>query len=153
LGQYDNGAGPQFNMTALAMRTSGVINAVSQLHGQVTREMFAPLWPDRAPNDRPIAAITNGVHVPTWVSGDMARGFQRHLSRAWRDQYEDEAFWARLHDVPDEELWSARQSLRAWMFQFIRERARERWTDDLAGAARVVAGGAMLDPHALTIGF
>jgi starch phosphorylase len=153
LGSYDNGQGLQFNMTALAMRSSGAINAVSDLHGRVTREMFAPLWPERPADQRPVAAITNGVHVPTWVSGEMARLFERHLSSAWRDQYEDPTFWSRILDIPDEDLWAARQNLRAYMFQFIRERVRQRWTGNDPSAARVIAGGAMLDPHALTIGF
>jgi len=152
LGTYDSGHGPQFNMTALAMRSSGAINAVSQLHGQVTRDMFASLWPGTPSDERPVGAITNGVHVPTWVSGELARLFERHLSSAWRDQYEDPKFWARILDIPDTDLWAARQALRTYLFQFLRERARERWIDDQAGS-RVVAGGAMLDPHALTIGF
>ena len=153
LGGYDNGRGLEFNMTALAMRSSGAINAVSQLHGQVTREMFAPLWPNDPPDARPVAAITNGVHVPTWVSGEMARLYERHLSAAWREQYEDPAIWSRVLDIPDEELWRARQHLRAFMFQFIRERVRRSWIGDQTSAARVIAGGAMLDPDALTIGF
>jgi starch phosphorylase len=153
LGQYDNGNGPQFNMTALAMRSSGAINAVSQLHGRVTRRMFAPLWPDQPDDDRPVGTITNGVHVPTWVSAQMASLFERHLSPAWLDQYEDPDLWARVLDIPDDELWAARQALRMYLFQFIRERARARWTENQAGAARVVASGAMLDPDALTIGF
>ena len=108
LGSYDNGHGPQFNMTALAMRSAGAINAVSELHGEVTRDMFAPLWPDQPPNDRPVGTITNGVHVPTWMAATSAELFERHLSPAWRDQYEDPAFWARILDIPDEELWAAR---------------------------------------------
>ena len=153
LGSYDNGHGPQFNMTALAMRSSGAINAVSELHGAVTREMFAPLWPDQPIDDRPVSPITNGVHVPTWMAADLGELFERHLSPAWRDQYEDPAFWARILDIADEDLWAARQRLRSALFEFIRERARQRWTADQAGAARVVASGAMLDPNALTIGF
>jgi starch phosphorylase len=153
LGQYDSGTGPNFNMTALAMRSAGVINAVSQLHGEVTRQMFAPLWSDRPAEERRVGTVTNGVHVPTWVSGDLARLFERHLSPAWRDQYEDPSFWARILEIPDEDLWAARQSLRAALFQFIRERARERWTDEPSAVARVVTFGAMLDPNALTIGF
>jgi glycogen phosphorylase len=153
LGQYDSGTGPKFNMTALAMRSSGAINAVSQLHGEVTRQMFAPLWADRPAEERHVETVTNGVHVPTWVSSDMARLFERHLSPAWRDQYEDPSFWSRILEIPDEDLWAARQSLRAALFQFIRERARERWTDDPSSAAKVVTFGAMLDPNALTIGF
>jgi len=153
LGDYDNGNGRQFNMTALAMRSSGAINGVSQLHRNVTREMFAPLWPDQTTGDRPVAAITNGVHVPTWVSADLARLFERHLSPAWRDQYEDPDFWRRILEIPDDELWAARSALRSFLFQFILARTRLRWTTDGAGSGRVVAGGAMLDPQALTIGF
>jgi glycogen phosphorylase len=153
LGRYDNGQGEQFNMTALAMRSSGAINGVSELHGVVTREMFAPLWPDMPPADRPVGTVTNGVHVPTWMSGEMARLFERQLSPAWQNQYEDPAFWARILDIPDEDLWAARRYLRAALFRFIRERVRDRWTIDQAGPNRVVAGGAMLDPEALTIGF
>jgi glycogen phosphorylase len=153
LGHYDNGAGPQFNMTSLAMRSAGAINAVSKLHGEVTRNMFAPLWPDLPPDQRPVNTITNGVHAPTWVSNSLARLFERHLSPAWRDQYEDPSFWSRILEIPDEDLWAARQTLRAALFDFIRERARQRWTQDEAGATRIVAAGAMLDPNALTIGF
>ena len=153
LGTYDNGAGPQFNMTALAMRSAGAINAVSQLHGAVTREMFAPLWPEVAENDRPVGAITNGVHVPTWVAGRLGALFDRHLGAQWRDRYDEPAFWMSVLDIPDDELWAVRCSLRESLFQFVRERARVRFAEEDAGAARVVAGGAMLDPQALTIGF
>ncbi len=153
LGTYDAGQGPQFNMTALAMRSAGSINAVSRLHGAVTREMFAPLWPDQPPGDRPISTITNGGHVPTWVAAEMSRLYERHLSPAWREQYEDPAAWARILEIPDEDLWAARRVLRHTLFQFIRDRARQRWTHDEASAARVVASGAMLDADALTIGF
>jgi starch phosphorylase len=153
LGGYDNGAGSQFNMTALAMRSAGAINAVSQLHGEVTRGMFAPLWPAREAADQAIGSITNGVHVPTWVSNEWARLFERFVSPAWRDQYEDAALWARVLEIPDDDVWAARQALRTYLFQFIRERARDRWIGDQGGASRVVAGGAMLDPGALTIGF
>ncbi len=153
LGTYDAGQGPLFNMTALAMRSAGTINAVSQLHGAVAREMFGPLWPGLAPGDRPIATITNGVHVPSWIAGELGRLLERHLSPAWREQYEDPAFWTRILDIPDDELWDVRQVLRHALFQFVREEARLRWTRDEASAARVVASGAMLDPNALTIGF
>lgn len=153
LGGYDNGAGSQFNMTALAMRSAGAINAVSELHGDVTRGMFTPLWGSRESADQAIGAITNGVHVPTWVSHEWAKLFDRFVSPAWRDQYEDAALWARVLEIPDDDVWAARHALRNYLFQFIRERARERWIGDQGGASRVVAGGAMLDPGALTIGF
>ncbi len=155
LGDYDNGNGNgrQFNMTALAMRTAGAINAVSQLHGEVTRAMFAPLWPALAPADRPVCAITNGVHAPTWISTELTAVFDRYLGEAWRERTDDPAVWQGVLAIPDDELWAVRQELRGHLFHFVRERIRDRWTDEGASAARVVAGGAMLDPHALTIGF
>jgi glycogen phosphorylase len=153
LGHHDNGGGPMFNMTALALRTAGAVNAVSQLHGEVTREMWGPIWPGTSADKRPVRAITNGIHVPTWLSAEMAKLFDDHLGRDWRDRHDDPALWARVAAIPDEALWGARQALRAYLFSFIRERARQRWTHEHVSAARVVAGGTLLDPNALTIGF
>ena len=153
LGTYDSGSGPQFNMTALAMRSAGAINAVSQLHGGVTRQMFAPLWPDLPPGDRPIGAITNGVHVATWVAPELARLFERHLGPRWRDQYENPTLWPRVLDIPNEEIWSTREQLRLILFQYLRDRLRQRWAEMQAAPSAILAGGAMLDPHVLTIGF
>jgi starch phosphorylase len=87
------------------------------------------------------------------VAGDLGRLFDRHLGAQWRDRYDEPAFWAAVFDIPDEELWAVRGGLRESLFQFVRERARVRFAEEDAGAARVVAGGAMLDPQALTIGF
>jgi len=153
LGEYDNGAGPQFNMTALALRTANGVNAVSQLHGVVTRDMWAPMWPGLARDDRPVRAITNGVHVPTWLSHEMANLFDDYMPTDWRDRHDEPELWKLVLDIPDEALWAARNALRNYLFAFIRERARLRWRDEQVSAARVVAGGTLLDPNALTIGF
>jgi glycogen phosphorylase len=153
LGHYDNGSGPLFNMTALALRTAGSVNAVSQLHGQVTRDMWGPIWPGVADADRPVRAITNGVHAPTWLSAEMTRLFDEYLPAGWRDRHDDPAAWAPILEIPDEALWAVRQSLRQYLFAFIRERARARWKEEHVSAARVVAAGTLLDPNALTIGF
>jgi starch phosphorylase len=153
LGDYDNGSGPQFNMTALALRTAANVNGVSALHGGVTRAMWQPIWPDRAPQDVPVKSITNGVHVPTWIANPILDLFHRHLGANWLDSHDDPAFWDRLLDIPDTELWAARQALRTDLFVFIRERLRYRWTAERVTPARIVAGGAMLDPDALTIGY
>ncbi len=77
LGHYDNGSGPLFNMTALALRASSYVNGVSQLHGQVTRDMWGPIWPGVADAARPVRAITNGVHLPTWLSSEMKSALRR----------------------------------------------------------------------------
>jgi len=153
LGHHDNGGGPLFNMTALALRAAANVNAVSELHGQVTRDMWASLWPDRAETDRAIQVVTNGVHLATWLSSEMAKLFERHLGADWRDHEEDPEFWQGVLDIPDEEIWAVRQALRNYLFAFVRERARRRWVEEQVSAARVVAAGTLLDPAALTIGF
>jgi starch phosphorylase len=153
LGSYDNGSGPLFNMTALALRSAGEVNAVSQLHGHVTREMWAPMWPNTPEAERPVAAVTNGVHVPTWIASDLASLFARYLGPAWLDRQDDPALWDAIPQIPDEELWLVRQSLRRYLFTFVRERARQRWTIERVGTPRVVAAGTLLEPEALTIGF
>jgi starch phosphorylase len=153
LGDYDNGNGAQFNMTALALRTAANVNGVSALHGEVTRAMWQPIWPDLPVDQVPVKSITNGVHVPTWIAGAMLDLFSKQLGPDWLDQQDDPAYWERLNDIPDEELWTARQILRAELFIFIRERLRQRWTSESANPIQVVRAGAMLDPHALTIGY
>jgi starch phosphorylase len=140
-------------MTALALRTANGVNAVSQLHGVVTREMWAPMWPDVPEDHRPVRAITNGIHMPTWLSHEMATLFDDYMPSDWRERHDDPDLWARVLDVPDEALWNARRALREYLFAFIRERARLRWRDEQVSAARVVAAGTLLDPNALTIGF
>ena len=153
LGEYDNGAGPQFNMTALALRTATGVNAVSQLHGAVTRQMWAPVWGNLPEAQRPVRAITNGIHLPTWLSNELAQLFDEYLPPDWRDRHDDPQVWNSVADIPDEALWRARRALREYLFAFIRERARQRWRDESVSAARVVAAGTLLDPNALTIGF
>ena len=153
LGAYDNGAGPQFNMTALAIRTSGSTNAVSQLHGEVTRAMFAPMWPELAEADRPVTAVTNGVHVPTWIAADLVTLFSSYLAPDWLDRHDDPDLWNGVLAIPDEELWRVRSSLRRYLFAFVRERARTRWIVEHVGIPRVVAAGTLLDPDVLTLGF
>ena len=115
--------------------------------------MWGPIWPGVPEDQRPVRAITNGTHVPTWLSAEMTRLFDDHLDPGWRDRHDDPAIWARVLEISDEELWVARQALRNYLFAFIRERARQRWKEEHVSAARVVAAGTLLDPNALTIGF
>jgi glycogen phosphorylase len=153
LGHHDNGGGPMFNMTALALRTSGAVNGVSRLHGEVTKQMWQSIWPGVAFESLPVKSITNGVHVPTWISAEIESLFVRHLGADWLESHDNPAFADRVMSIPDEELWAARQSLRAFLFNFMRERARNRWTQERVNPARVVAAATMFDHNTLTIGF
>jgi starch phosphorylase len=153
LGEFDSGHGPLFNMTALALRTAAHINAVSALHGEVTRSMWRPIWPDRPADNVPVRFITNGVHVPTWMAAPLFELLDRYLGAGWLDGTDDERLWDRLLEIPDAEVWAMRQTLRHDLFAWIRERMRRRWTDEQVSPNRIVAAGSMLDPEALTIGY
>jgi len=153
LGEYDNGSGSQFNMTALALRTSSFVNGVSALHGEVTRSMWRPMWPDTPADQIPVRSITNGVHVPTWMAGAVFALLDHHFGPGWLDHVDEAELWERLNDIPDSEIWQMRQSLRNDLFSFIRGRMRSRFLQEHVGQSRIVSAGAMLDPDALTLGY
>jgi starch phosphorylase len=153
LGEYDNGSGSQFNMTALALRTAALVNGVSALHGEVTRSMWRPMWPDTPADQIPVRSITNGVHVPTWMGGPVFALLDHHFGPGWLDHVDETGLWERLNDIPDAEIWQMRQALRNDLFSFIRERMRSRFSQEHVGQSRIVSAGAMLDPEALTLGY
>ncbi|HIE39740.1 MAG TPA: alpha-glucan family phosphorylase [Anaerolineales bacterium] len=145
--------GGDFNMTALALRFSDYRNGVSRLHGEVSRRMWQTLWPDRPEAEVPIVHITNGVHLPSWISGPLGRLFRKYLGHDWQERHDDPDLWERLDDVPDEELWALHEDQKRKMMAFIRERARRRRISGEMDPDQVLAAGAFLDPEALTIGF
>ena len=153
LAHYDGGDGPMFNMTALALRTAGAVNGVSALHGDITRRMWHTIWPGTPPEQLPIRSVTNGVHVPTWISAEIRTLLDRYLGADWIEHQDDPGRCDGVLAIPDDELWAARQSLREFLFNFVRERARYHWTTRGASASHIVASGTMFDHNALTIGF
>lgn len=153
LGGHATGTGTSFNMTALALRMAGYRNGVSQLHGRVTRQMWQGMWPDKDVDEVPITFVTNGVHTPTWIAPEMNRLFTKYFGEDWRDHHDDPKLWQRIYDIPDAELWQAHQQLKHNLLNFMRERVRQDWMREAAGAMRALAGGTLLNPDALTIGF
>jgi len=148
LGAYEG----SFNMTVLAMRMARWKNAVSELHGRVTRRMWKSIFPNEE-DVVPITHVTNGVHAPTWIASDLAQLLDRHLGPEWVERHDDVAFWNRVIDIPDEEFWNVHLLLKRKMLTFVRERARSRWSIDGVDPRQVIAMGTLLDPEALTIGF
>jgi starch phosphorylase len=142
-----------FNMTAFALRLSAYHNGVSRKHGEVARRMWQPLWPELPVEKVPIDHITNGVHVPTWLEPKLLLSCNRCLGPEWLTDHDNPAVWELVEDIPDAELWGLHYRLKDKLINFIRERTRRRWVEDRVGLGNVVAGGTMLDPSALTIGF
>jgi starch phosphorylase len=145
--------GEVFSMSLLAIKASERINGVSELHAQVSRNMFAHLWPDRPVAQVPIGHITNGVHTSTWLARRLSNLFDRYLPANWRARIDDREMWDAVLDIPDGELLEVRRHMKRQLVSFARERARGMWTGGNARAVQIVAGGVLLDPYALTIGF
>jgi starch phosphorylase len=144
----------RFHMSALALRMADARTAVSERHGQVARRMWRDMWPDvESDEDVPIGHVTNGVHLPSWVSPPIKELFDRYLGPDWELQRDDPALWERALDLPDHLVWEAHKQCRGRLFTLLRMRARERWTDAASAPGQVVASGTLLGPAALTIGF
>ena len=153
LGQ-GNGVGDQaFNMTILALTTADKCNAVSQLHGTASRRMWHVLWPDVKEDDVPITYVTNGIHVPTWVASEMGLLFIKYLGEDWVERQDDPELWERIMDIPDEEMWTARQLLKRRLKGAMLGWAQQRWSEAEVQPQQVLAMGALLHPEVLTIGF
>ena len=153
LGQFPGFDPQKFNLSAFAFRTSGSYNAVSELHGQVTRRMWQVLWPNKPVEEVPILAITNGIHLPTWQAPEIMDLCQKYIGPDWLQKQDEKEYWKCLMDIPDEELWTIRQTLKVRLINNIQARAQERWTQDGISTQQVVAMGSLLDPYALTIAF
>lgn len=153
LGGHQEEWGIAFNMTVLALRLSGQANGVSKLHGAVSRAMWQEVWPDKPVNEIPITSITNGIHVPSWISSEMGQLFTKYLGPDWRERHDDPAVWEKLVDIPDEELWNLHVNMKRKMISYFQENVRRNWTSGRHDPTQVLTGGTLLEPTALTIGF
>ena len=140
-------------MTVLALKFGRHANGVSALHGQVSRQMWHPLYPNRTEEEVPIGHITNGVHVKSWLAPQMAVLFDRHLGTDWDRRMSEPDTWAGIAQIDDAELWETQQVLKAQLINFVRmrlvEQARRRGEDE----ASIKRASTALDLGSLTIGF
>jgi|694.fasta_scaffold04043_7 starch phosphorylase len=142
-----------FCMTVLALKLSRRANAVSQLHGHISRRMWQPLWPDRTEEEIPIGHITNGVHIQSWLAWQMQQLYDRHFPAGWQSRMGEPEVWQYINQVDPGELWETHNALKNLLISFVRRRVsrqsrRRGEADDIIEAARN-----LLDPNVLTIGF
>jgi starch phosphorylase len=142
-----------FNMTAFAIRMSGYCNGVSKRHAEVTRRMWHGLWLDLSEDDVPIDHVTNGIHVPTWIEPKMELLLNKYLGPNWLEDHDNPLTWELIDNIPDEELWKTHYLLKLKLIDAIRERSRQRWAENRVSPSIVMAGGTLLDPSILTLGF
>src|ERR1039458_656432 len=143
----------RFSMAVLALSTSSYRNAVSRLHREVSQEMFHDLWPDLPLWEVPITSITNGVHLPSWLNGNLALLYDQYLEPDWRERFNDPAIWQQIDDIPDEELLEVHRRRKRRLISFVRSRQHSSAVRRQASSLEVQRSGEVLDPNAFTIGF
>lgn len=143
-----------FGLTPLALRMCRSSNGVSRKHGEVSRELWNKMWPERRVQEVPISSVTNGVHAPTWVSPLLRALFEEKVGSGWTEVLHDADAWARAVDkISDEELWKVRRLQRKRLVAFVRERLFQTRLQQHESHAWAEAALGMFDPDALTIGF
>ncbi len=142
-----------FSMPVVAIRCSAYVNGVSKLHAEVARKMWKHLWGDVPEEHIPIGSITNGVHLPTWLSFGMAELLRRYLGDRWQEKQDSKTMWERIHKIPDPELWQVHAGRRRRLVYFIRDRLEKQLKDKGASGQAIDEAREALNPEALTIGF
>jgi glycogen phosphorylase len=154
LGQeYPGNPEEMFCMTVLGLRLARRANAVSALHGEVSRAMWTGLFPDKTEDTVPIGHITNGVHVPTWLAPQMFRLYDRHLGSGWHEHSGESRIWESIENVDDGELWETHLGLKARLLEFVRRRAIEQAERRGESEEMLRRLSRILSPDVLTIGF
>jgi starch phosphorylase len=153
LGRENPNNDETFCMTVLGLRMSRRANAVSAMHGEVSRAMWTGLSPGKPEDAVPIGHITNGVHVPSWLAPQMFRLYDRHLGTGWHQRSSEAKIWEGIENVDDGELWETHLSLKTRLIEFVRRRAVEQAERRGESKAVLQKLERVLSPDALTIGF
>lgn len=152
LGRVHPDGHEQAGMTPVAMRLSRSTNGVSQRHGEVARAMWNELFPGPV-EEVPITHVTNGVHLPTWMGPHFRGLLDQHLGDGWWHRAEDPTTWKAVQDIPDEQIWGARQLARRDLIAWMRERSAVDRLRRGEGLSYVQAAMDSLHPDVLTVGF
>jgi starch phosphorylase len=142
-----------FCMAVLALKLSSHANGVSHLHGEVSRKMWKNIWPELPEEHLPLTSITNGVHIKSWLSREMAGLLNRYLGPRWVEDSTDAGLWRRVARIPDIELWRAHRRGREQLVDFARKRLKKQLRQLGVTAKEIAVADEVLDPDALTIGF
>ncbi len=145
--------GERFSMAVLAIKASSYRNTVSRLHRRVAQEMWRELWPDLPVWEVPLTSITNGVHLPSWLNGDLADLYDQYLEPDWRDHTSDPKTWELVDEIPDEELIEVHRRRKRRLIAFVRDRQTASALRRKAASSELRHSSEVLDASVLTIGF
>ncbi|MFV0470832.1 MAG: alpha-glucan family phosphorylase [Paludibacteraceae bacterium] len=143
----------KFNMSTFACNTSQEVNGVSWLHGEVSKKMFSPIWKGYYPQESHVSYVTNGVHMPTWTSSEWKALYEKHFTPAFYKDQSNTSIWEKIYQVPDQEIWNLRTSLKNKLVEYIRGQFRDNWLKNQGDPSRIVSILESINPNALIIGF
>lgn len=145
--------GERFCMSVFACNTSQEVNGVSWLHGKVSQEMFSSIWKGYFPEENHVGYVTNGVHFPTWCATEWKQLYFKYFNENfWFDQ-SNPKIWEAIYNVPDEEIWKTRLTMKNKLVDFIRKSFRDTWLKNQGDPSRIVSLMDKINPNALLIGF
>ena len=145
--------GERFCMSVFACNTSQEVNGVSWLHGKVSQEMFSSIWKGYFPEESHVGYVTNGVHFPTWSATEWKKLYFKYFNENfWFDQ-SNPKIWEAIYNVPDEEIWQTRMTMKNKLVDYIRKSFRDTWLKNQGDPSRIVSLMDKINTNALLIGF
>ena len=145
--------GERFCMSVFACNTSQEVNGVSWLHGKVSQEMFSSIWKGYFPEESHVGYVTNGVHFPTWSATEWKELYFKYFNENfWFDQ-SNPKIWEAIYNVPDEEIWKTRMTMKNKLVDYIRKSFRDTWLKNQGDPSRIVSLMDKINPNVLLIGF
>ena len=142
-----------FNMGILALKIAGKKNGVSKLHGAVSRELFADVWPNVPANESPIDYVTNGIHTCTWLAPTVKKLYNQYLRPYWQDNVYDDDVWKDIYKIPDEKLWEVHQSRKEKLLKMVKKLTTDRLRKYNYSYDEIDSMVSNLNKDVLTIGF
>ena len=143
----------KFSMSVFALNTCQEANGVSWLHGEVSKKMFAPVWPGYFEEELHVDYVTNGVHMPTWAASEWKAIYKEIFPKEWIKDQSNLAMWAPYNDMPEEKIWATRMSLKQKLINYLKEQFRDNWMKSQGDPARIVRALNEMNAENLIIGF
>lgn len=145
--------GERFCMSVFACNTSQEVDGVSWLHGKVSQEMFSSIWKGYFPEESHVGYVTNGVHFPTWSATEWKQLYAKYFNENFLYDQSNPKIWEAIYNVPDEEIWKTRVTMKNKLVDYIRKQFRETWLKNQGDPSRIVSLLDKINPNALLIGF
>lgn len=153
MGRENPDSNERFCMSTFALNTCQEANGVSWLHGEVSKKMFAGIWKGYAPEESHVGYVTNGVHMPTWAATEWKDFYAEHLNPNLFEDQSNPEMWKGIFDVPDEDIWNMRMTMKNKFINFVKKDFKEKWLKNQGDPTEVLKIVDKINPNALIIGF